>query len=63
MKCINRGLEELRGELLLFWVRETLRSKYCAFLYYVSSVGCEDQPYSWVHREGRKREERERKDL
>jgi hypothetical protein len=26
----------------------------------ISSVGCEDQPYSWVCREGRKRERRER---
>jgi hypothetical protein len=27
-----------------------------------SSVGCEDQPCSWVHREGRERERR-REDL
>jgi hypothetical protein len=24
---------------------------------------CEDQPYSWVHREGRQREERKREDM
>jgi hypothetical protein len=30
-------------------------------LYFGSSSWCEDQPYSWVHREGREREkERER---
>jgi hypothetical protein len=26
-------------------------------------AGCEDQPYSWVHREGRKEKERDREDL
>jgi hypothetical protein len=43
-----------------------LREKYCAkreFFIVTYSAGCKDQPYSWVRREGRKREERKREDL
>jgi hypothetical protein len=43
-----------------------LRRKYCAeraLCIVISSIGCKDQPCSWVCREGRKREERKREDL
>ena len=43
-----------------------LRGKYCverALCIVRYSTGCEDQPCSWVHREGRKREERKREYL
>jgi hypothetical protein len=43
-----------------------LREKYCAervFYIVISSIICEDQPYSWVRREGRKREESKREEL
>jgi hypothetical protein len=33
-----------------------------AFLYSGSSAGCEDQPCSWVHREGREEREREERE-
>jgi hypothetical protein len=43
-----------------------VREKYCAgkaSCIVRSSAGCEDQPSSWVGREGREREERKREDL
>jgi hypothetical protein len=43
-----------------------LREKYCVerkVCVVRSSAGCEDQPCSWVCREGRKREERKREDM
>jgi hypothetical protein len=59
MQCINKGLEELRGWFYvhtmivhcLLLLRKAILSLYSGF-----SVGCEDQPCSWVRREGRERE-------